>query len=66
MVPKTGVEPVRYRYHRILSPARLPIPSLRHGIIYYTKKMKSVNRFLIKKQSIRYDNSFIMTPQYGT
>ena len=30
MVPVTGVEPVRYRYHWILSPARLPIPSHRH------------------------------------
>ena len=30
MVPAAGVEPARYRYHRILSPARLPIPSFRH------------------------------------
>ncbi len=30
LVPVTGVEPVRYRYHWILSPARLPIPSHRH------------------------------------
>ena len=29
MVPVVGVEPTRYRYHRILSPARLPIPSHR-------------------------------------
>ena len=29
MVPEAGVEPARYRYHRILSPARLPIPSFR-------------------------------------
>ena len=26
MVPGTGIEPVRYRYRRILSPVRLPIP----------------------------------------
>ena len=26
MVPVIGVEPIRYRYHWILSPARLPIP----------------------------------------
>ena len=32
MVPVTGVEPVRYRYHWILSPARLPIPSHRHTL----------------------------------
>ncbi len=31
LVPKVGFEPTRYRYHRILSPARLPIPSLRHN-----------------------------------
>ncbi len=39
LVPKVGVEPTRYRYHRILSPARLPIPSLRQVLsskIYYT------------------------------
>ena len=40
MVPMTGVEPVRYHYHRILSPARLPIPPHRHCnfttfILYY-------------------------------
>ena len=34
LVPVTGVEPVRYRYHRILSPARLPIPSHRHITLY--------------------------------
>ena len=34
LVPVIGVEPIRYRYHWILSPARLPIPSHRH--IYHT------------------------------
>ena len=29
LVPVIGVEPIRYRYHWILSPARLPIPSHR-------------------------------------
>ena len=29
LVPVVGVEPTRYRYHWILSPARLPIPSHR-------------------------------------
>ncbi len=29
MVPLVGVEPTRYRYHGILSPARLPIPPQR-------------------------------------
>lgn len=30
LVPKVGLEPTRYRYQRILSPPRLPIPPLRH------------------------------------
>ena len=29
LVPLIGVEPIRYHYHRILSPARLPIPPQR-------------------------------------
>ena len=29
MVPEVGLEPTRYRYQRILSPPRLPIPSFR-------------------------------------
>ena len=28
-MPAAGVEPARYRYQRILSPSRLPIPSRR-------------------------------------
>ena len=28
-MPATGIEPVRYCYHRILSPARLPVPPRR-------------------------------------
>ena len=41
MVPVTGLEPVRYRYRRILSPLRLPIPSHRQitlTIIQYVKE----------------------------
>ena len=30
LVPGTGIEPVRYRYRRILSPVRLPIPPPGH------------------------------------
>ena len=40
LVPVVGVEPTRYRYHWILSPARLPIPSYRrmtNGIISYSE-----------------------------
>lgn len=28
MVPEAGIEPARYYYPRILSPVRLPVPSL--------------------------------------
>ena len=32
VVPKTGIEPVRkYKFRRILSPVRLPVPPLRHN-----------------------------------
>ena len=30
LVPVVGLEPTRYCYHWILSPARLPIPPHRH------------------------------------
>ena len=33
VVPLVGVEPTRYRYHGILSPARLPIPPQRHYFV---------------------------------
>ena len=32
VMPATGIEPVRCRHHRILSPARLPVPPRRHAI----------------------------------
>ena len=38
MVPVAGVEPARYRYHRILSPARLPIPSHRRANISISQR----------------------------
>ena len=34
MVPLIGVEPIRYHYHRILSPARLPVSPRRRKIEY--------------------------------
>ena len=46
MVPVAGVEPARYRYHGILSPARLPIPSHRQvtvGIILHRKCARKKN-----------------------
>ena len=39
VVPKVGLEPTRYRYQRILSPSRLPIPShWRWILVYYTRR----------------------------
>ena len=35
LVPVIGVEPIRYHYHRILSPARLPIPPHRQLLLDY-------------------------------
>ena len=50
LVPVVGVEPTRYRYHWILSPARLPIPSYRrmtNGIIPYSNsKIKGFLKIL--------------------
>ncbi len=48
MVPVVGVEPTRYHYHRILSPARLPIPSYRlaYSLIIILLTYFIVNCFL--------------------
>ena len=49
MVPVVGVEPTRYRYHWILSPARLPIPSHRRItlVLYHIvfKKSRGFKKF---------------------
>ena len=37
LVPKAGLEPARYRYHWILSPARLPISPLRRFFDFLRK-----------------------------
>ena len=60
MVPVVGVEPTRYRYHWILSPARLPIPSYRHYSIYYTRKQKRIKTFLFSRQDF---SRFFLTGQ---
>ena len=31
LVPRVGIEPTRCHHHRILNPARLPVPPPRHG-----------------------------------
>ena len=61
LVPVVGVEPTWYRYHRILSPARLPIPPYRQkmrpllqprGILYHIHAKKSRD-FQKKAKKIR-------------
>ena len=53
MVPLVGVEPTRYRYHGILSPARLPIPPHRRADIdYYNVKRKKNQAFLCDRAII--------------
>ena len=58
LVPEAGVEPARYRYHWILSPARLPIPSLGHVALQHEKSYHSgggiVNVFSKKCLTITY------------
>ena len=55
-VPMAGVEPARYRYHRILSPARLPIPSHRRMQLLYHKRIHLSRKNLTKTDiSMRQD-----------
>ena len=55
LVPVAGVEPARYRYHWILSPARLPIPSHRPiDAIYYIIKFQKC-KINFRKVSISFD-----------
>ncbi len=43
MVPEEGVEPTRPCGHRILSPARLPVPPFRLVRLFYLQKRRSAN-----------------------
>ncbi len=55
MVPVTGLEPVRYRYRRILSPLRLPIPSHRRAtLVLYNKAFKKSSGIFNKLFSNRF------------
>jgi hypothetical protein len=45
-VPPGGIEPPRYRYHWILSPARLPIPPQRQVLTIQNHFKKISNVFL--------------------
>mgnify|MGYP007067134470 CR=1 FL=1 len=48
LVPVVGLEPTRYRYQRILSPSRLPIPSHRQIPIHYTSSPRKIQEELSK------------------
>ena len=48
LVPVVGLEPTRYRYQRILSPSRLPIPSHRQILIHYTSPSRKIQEGLFK------------------
>ena len=52
LVPKAGVEPARYRYRRILSPVRLPIPPFRHKIPPYNNTESCENQVKIYDSEI--------------
>src|SRR5439155_7234085 len=44
VVPKVGIEPTRPCGHRILSPARLPIPPLRPAVTWYEPSLHTARR----------------------
>ena len=60
LVPKVGFEPTRYRYHRILSPTRLPIPSLRHNncnldnIAYWNICVKITGKHIVNTKFVNF------------
>ena len=51
LVPVMGVEPTRYRYQRILSPSRLPIPSHRHITFLLYTNLSQMQEFYSEKRT---------------
>jgi hypothetical protein len=47
MVPELGIEPRRGRPRWILSPLRLPISPLRHGVVFIRKTRQVVNQITL-------------------
>lgn len=45
MVPRVGLEPTQCHHHRILSPARLPIPPSRQQLPKYNKVFFWINLY---------------------
>lgn len=66
LVPLIGVEPIRYHYHRILSPTRLPIPPQRqkHNKLY---RNTEINASIFYRFSEITDNylSFFQFSDFG-
>ena len=50
LVPVAGVEPARYRYQRILSPPRLPIPT--HRRAYQLQELYNISVILSRERII--------------
>ena len=48
-MPATGIEPVLYRYNRILSPARLPVPPRRLVITDGTNRARTYDPLLVRQ-----------------
>ena len=49
LMPATGIEPVLYRYNRILSPARLPVPPRRLVIPSGTNRARTYDPLLVRQ-----------------
>ena len=56
MVPGTGIEPVWYRYRRILSPVRLPVPPLGHIKLVSRRRFELLTPWLKVKCSTDWAN----------
>ena len=56
LVPVVGVEPTRYRYHWILSPARLPIPSYRRTYDIISQDLEKIKYFFTFFENIFREN----------
>lgn len=57
MVPAMGVEPIRYHYHGILNPARLPIPPRRPNEEYYIILWPIFKYLIFKKVNLKKKSS---------
>ena len=59
-----GLEPTRYRYQRILSPSRLPIPSyqhIAHTYMLYTRANYNYNRSVNRELQIQVPDTSLLS-----